>query len=128
MEAVITVVKKNDLCLIAALAAFALILCGLQAVFSKGGGTVTVIQDGENAAVYSLSSNQEITFYSEDGGYNILIIKDNEAYISDSDCPDKLCRQQGRIRKNGESIVCLPHRLVIEITEGEPGEVDAIAR
>ena len=35
--------------------------------------------------------------------------------MTDADCPDKLCVKTGRISKTGETIVCLPHRVVVEI-------------
>ena len=31
-----------------------------------------------------------------------------------ADCPDKLCTKQPAVDKNGESIICLPHQVVIE--------------
>ena len=39
--------------------------------------------------------------------------------MKDADCPDKLCEKTGKISKNGETIVRLPHRVVVEIQGGE---------
>ena len=61
------------------------------------------------------------------GGESILKIKNGTAEIIDADCPDKLCIRQGSISRPGESIVCLPNGLIIEITGAPPG-LDAIAR
>jgi hypothetical protein len=47
--------------------------------------------------------------------------------MKDADCPDKLCEKTGKISKNGETIVCLPHRVVVEIQGGE-GNVDSLVR
>ena len=38
-----------------------------------------------------------------------------------------LCEKTGKISKNGETIVCLPHRVVVEIQGGE-GNVDSLVR
>ena len=38
-----------------------------------------------------------------------------EAYDIDIDCPDGICVRQGKLTTAGVPIVCMPHRLVIEI-------------
>jgi hypothetical protein len=46
--------------------------------------------------------------------------------ISESSCPHKICVKTGWIKKPGESIICVPNRLVVRI-EGKKREiVDAI--
>ena len=61
-------------------------------------------------------------------GTNILVVKDGEAYMKDADCPDRLCVKQGKISKNGESIICLPHQVVVEVVADNETEVDAYAK
>ena len=41
----------------------------------------------------------------------------------EADCPDQVCVRQGWVQDRTVPIVCLPHRLVIEIVGGE-GELD----
>ncbi len=36
-----------------------------------------------------------------------------------SPCPDKICIKQGWINKEGESIVCLPNRVVLRLEGGK---------
>lgn len=48
-------------------------------------------------------------------GYNLLEIGDERVRVIEADCPDKIDVKQGYISDIGETIVCLPHRLVIEI-------------
>jgi len=48
-------------------------------------------------------------------GYNLIEIGDEEVRIIEADCPDKIDVKQGYISKIGETIVCLPNRLVVEI-------------
>lgn len=44
----------------------------------------------------------------------------------EADCPDHYCVDHAAIDKVNETIVCLPHRVVLEITGGgEEKEVDA---
>lgn len=58
-------------------------------------------------------------------GSNTLRISDKEVCVLDADCPDKLDVKQGAIRKSGETIVCLPNKLVIKIS-GER-DLDALS-
>ena len=39
-----------------------------------------------------------------------------------ADCPDGYCIRQGKITGKGQVIVCLPHRLVLEVTGEESGD------
>lgn len=48
-------------------------------------------------------------------GYNLVVLKDDSIAIIDANCPDKICLKPSFISKPGESIVCLPHKLMIEI-------------
>ena len=60
-------------------------------------------------------------------GYNLLIIKNGKASVVDSDCPNQICVNKGAISKNDESIICLPHHVVVSIESSEDKEVDAVA-
>ena len=42
-------------------------------------------------------------------------IKDNSIAVINSDCPDKICIKTGYISNTGESIVCMPNRLIVTI-------------
>lgn len=52
-------------------------------------------------------------------GNNSISIRDNTIKVISADCKDDLCVKQGEISKVGESIVCLPHKLIIEIKGDE---------
>ena len=49
------------------------------------------------------------------GGQNHLVIQDGCARIEEADCPDKLCVKQGTVSESGESLVCLPNRVVVAV-------------
>ena len=53
---------------------------------------------------------------TQDDLYNTVVISQGAVSVRDADCPDKLCVKQGQIKKSGESIICLPHKVVIKIT------------
>ena len=95
---------------------------------SKSGGTVKVTVDGEVYAEYPLSGETDTIIPGARGLNNHLIIKDGEAYIADALCHDKICVHQGKISHRGETIVCLPNKVVIEIEGNEEGALDAVTR
>ncbi len=62
-------------------------------------------------------------------GRNVLEFNDDEVRIIEASCLDKLCIKQGSIGKEGQLLVCLPNRLVVEIKSETPnnGIIDNLA-
>lgn len=52
-------------------------------------------------------------------GYNIIEVKDKSIKILDADCKDEICIKSGFISEPGQIIVCLPHKLMIEIKRSD---------
>ena len=103
---------KNDLILIFVL----LLLIVISFIFINPdvkGKYVSVSVNGTQTAQYELSKDFETDIVSN--GVNHLVIKNGEAYISSADCKNLVCVNSGKIKKTGETIVCLPHNLIIEI-------------
>ncbi len=102
--------KKGDL--VIAFAVLLLIAVSFFAVFflKKGGKTITVKQN--NATVYEgkLSEDREVKLKG-----NTLIIKNGNAYMKCADCKNQICVLTGKISNVGESIVCLPNKVIAEI-------------
>lgn len=48
-------------------------------------------------------------------GTNTVRVIDQTIQVIDADCKDHICVQEGTISKSGETIVCLPHKLLIEV-------------
>ncbi len=103
----------------------------LTAVFNgQGGEYVCIKTDGEVSAVYPLTENRRVVINGANGT-NLLVIENCQAYISEADCPDKLCVRQGKISMKGQSVICLPHRIVVEITGQEQkdnSDIDVIVK
>ena len=102
-------------------AAFVLILvCGAflwqLGVQHAEGQSVRVTVGGVETGVWPLDADAEIPLIGANGGKNVLVIRDGEAYIREADCPDGLCVRQGKIHAPGQSLICLPHEIVVEIT------------
>lgn len=115
--------KKRDIILIASILAIAIALFLIVELTKEEGAGVTVKVDGVKVAEYSLSANGT---YPLNGGTNILVIEDGKAYLTDANCPDKLCVHQGKISMTGETITCLPNKLTV-IVFGTEQSVDLVS-
>lgn len=115
--------RKADLLLLAAAFVFSAVLAAVLLLRSPG-GTVQVRVAGAVTAGYPLDVDASYTITGADGGMNLLVIEDGAARIEEASCPDGVCVHTGRIRRNGQSIVCLPNQVVVEIvsdTENSSG-------
>ena len=84
---------------------------------------VVVTVAGEKTQEFSLNEDIEVKLETENG-YNILKIEDGKADVISADCYSNDCVHQKKISKNGEMIVCLPHKMVVQITSYEESEND----
>ena len=55
----------------------------------------------------------------EGTSYNLISVTDGMILVEEADCKDQICVRHKAISSRGESIICLPHRLVVEIVGGE---------
>ena len=123
-------IGKRDLILLAVMLAAALIVLGIfQLPHREDGAVVQVTVNGDVYGAYDLTEDQKVEITIGQEVTNILLIKDRKADMTEADCPDKLCVHQKAISKAGETIVCLPNKVVVEIVGGtEKSEFDAIAQ
>ena len=112
--------KRLNLILVLAIAAIACV--GLVATRLMGANTnadmaTVVIRDGEQN-VYELPLSQNTTkSVTTDLGTNLIEIKDGRVHVEEADCPNQDCVHQGWIDAAGEQIVCLPHKLTVDIVD-----------
>ncbi len=106
---------KNDIFVAAVFILAALIGIALLTFFRAEGDYAIVSIDGSETERYSLSADTEVDIITEGKKVNRLVIENGKAYISYADCPDKICVSHRKISKEGETIICLPHKLVISI-------------
>lgn len=112
---------KNDIILVSVILLLAVIIFAVFKITMKNGDYVVVSVSGVEEMRFSLYENREVEIISgQNGEYtNILVIEDNKAYMLQADCPDGICVEHKAISKTGETIVCLPHKVVISIEAGE---------
>ena len=124
--------KRLNLILVLVIAAVA--CAGLVATRLMGANTnadtaTVVIRDGEQN-VYELPLDQDATkTVTTDLGTNIIEIIDGRVHVEEADCPNQDCVHQGWIDAAGQQIVCLPHKLTVDIVdESAESAYDVVGR
>lgn len=111
------------------------ILAGLSIYFIGGsiykeeqGSTVNITVEGKTWGNFSLGEDKTFTVSTKFGS-NEIEIKNGKVRVISADCPDEYCVSSREISHNGESIVCLPHKLSVTIGKNKNGEndIDAVA-
>lgn len=87
---------------------------------------VVIMQEGNTLGEYPIFEDRTISVSNDAGEFNLILISNSEVRVCDADCPDKLCIKQKSISKGGESIICLPHKLVVQIMSKEESDLDAV--
>ena len=118
-------IKKADIILLIVLVLVGLASTVYVAMSRSGGDTVIIEQNGDLYGKYSLYEDKVITI---DGKHskNIVTIEDGQVIMSESTCKNQVCVRHGAISATGESIICLPNRVVVKI-EGKGGGYDAVS-
>ena len=64
---------------------------------------------------FDLTKDQTYTYQDADGDINKIEVRDGRIAIVYANCGDQICVRKGFINQTGQTIVCLPHKLVIEV-------------
>lgn len=110
--------RRMDFILITAVMVVALISAVIVYLTHNKGDIAVIKVDGNVVSELSLSEDATVIVEGYQGGRNVVSIIDGKAYVSEADCPDEICVKTGGISMAGETIVCLPHRVVVEIKSG----------
>ena len=121
--------KYKILILICVLIFFIGIIGSLFVLFSPKKSTVNIKRDNEVLYTFDLSETGDKEFVIPYGdSSNTVEIKDGKIRVKSAECPDKTCVETGWLSSSSMPIVCLPNHLVIEFTDGNDADVDAVAR
>jgi len=126
--------KYNDAVLIVVL----LVIAGAFFAVSRGGfpvgaaaasdasGPYAVVQNTEGEYdVMPLSHDAEITVVSS-LGENRIETGGGQVWIDEADCKNQICVQTGKVGRPGDTIVCLPHHLVVQVVD-DPKNASPVA-
>ena len=111
--------KKVDYIIISLVTVIAVALVGVYAIASKRGDYVSVKVSGKEVATFRLSEDTEYVINGYHNGHNTLVIKNKKA----------LWKKQGNISHIGESLICLPNKVVVQImSDNKQADVDAVVK
>lgn len=95
----------------------------------SGSLTAVVTADGEELDRFAPADLAAGPRTYTHNGYTLTVTaEDGGLHVSEADCPTQDCVHTGAISRSGQSIVCLPARIIIQLTGGQadPGGVDVV--
>ena len=113
--------KKKDIIIIALalLAALALYLVS-QVSLGAEASVVLVTVDGREVLRKPLAMENRYEIAQEDGSLNVIRVEDGAVFMEEANCRDGLCIRQGKMRNGAKTIVCLPHKVVVQLKGDAP--------
>ena len=100
---------------IAVLVITALALAAAAAAYVLGNAVdarTAVIQDADGNTFAMPLSKDDVLTVASSAGTNVVEVQSGKVRVSEADCPN-----QDWISNAGQQIVCLPHKLVVNITD-----------
>ena len=103
--------------------------CALAIWGNRNGGdalTAVISVDGVETQRIALSGLKDTEQVVESNGYTLHIhLTETEVWVDTSNCPTQDCVRTGHISRGGQSIVCLPARVIVAL-EGGPAAEDGV--
>ena len=144
-------IRKADIALVVVCVLAAVLTGVFLILYRREGDVVRVSCDGEQLAVFAfpaagIQDRQYYLVWVEDGqmtvsncgnapvipdggAFNLFSVADGVVRMEAADCRDQICVNHRPVSRGGESIICLPHRLVVEIAGGTDESVpDGVAK
>lgn len=121
---------RNDIIFVAALLAVSAIAFVYLFIFREEGDVVKVTVDGKEYGIYSLNDEVTENIITGEKGQNLnsFVISGGKVSMENASCPDGICVSHRPIFRDGESIVCLPNRVVITVvSDGDTASPDIVA-
>ena len=116
--------RRMRLNIIAVLVIVAVALATAAAANALGSAVdarTAVIQDADGNTFTMPLSQDDVLTVTSSAGTNVIEVQAGKVRVSEADCPNQDCVEQGWISKAGQQIVCLPHKLVVNITDEDAG-------
>lgn len=98
-------------------------MCSSTLAFSAA--SANIIIDGRTDRQISLQRDAEYELMGRNYAFK-LVVKQGELWVTGTHCPDKICEHTGKISHSGQSIVCLPNRVVVRLHKQEGPQLDAV--
>lgn len=99
---------------------------------SKDGATAVIKVQGKVVMTVDLYQGENKDTFTLEGKHypETVEVENGSIRIIESPCPDQICVKRGWIDTPGESIICVPNEIVIDIESGKNSidEIDVIAQ
>jgi len=121
-------IKKADIILFIVFLISGLAISWFSLSGSVTGEKVIITVDGEEYGIYSLCEDGEIDI-DQNNHHNHITISQGTVSMTFSDCKNQICVNDGKISETKDTIVCLPNKVLVEITGGNDskgGDADVI--
>ena len=102
--------KRGDIIITATVVLAAAILSLIITFTASAGRKVVIKQNNEVLYELQLAKDEKIELEG-----NTVEIKDGEVDVINASCKNQICVRHKKINKKGESIVCLPNKVIVEI-------------
>lgn len=88
----------------------------------KGNDIYAIVKvDSKKVKTFDLTKSKDLSYTIRQANkYNTIVIRNHKIAINDANCRDQVCVKEGFKSKAGESIICLPHKVSIELVSDKP--------
>ncbi len=117
-------ITKGDIILIASILALNLIWL-VSSFTAEENLRAEIYVDGEKAHSIALSEVEES--YNIRENYCELLIEKDGVSFSFSDCADQLCVRRGKLKRQGDTMACVPEKIVVIIRSDRQDKIDGVA-
>lgn len=127
MRKYLKMIRRGDIVIVALLMIGSFLPLGVftyQQASAKGAERQAVVAvDGEVVKVFDLADDgqtESFLYRDEEGHENLIVRTGTTIDITEANCLDQVCVRMLAIDDPGETIVCLPHKLLVKVTSDEP--------
>lgn len=117
------ILKKNDLVLLVLYLFLTVAMTGyvIKDKMDAKAGAVVIVSEGKEVKRLTWPAKDQSFEIKNDLGFITVKIENNKVSVTDADCHDQVCVRTRSIDQGGEMIVCLPHKIYVEIQKDESG-------
>lgn len=119
--------KKGDLLIIGAVVLCAAVAAWMWLMPAQRSASLCIYHNDQLIATLPMDEDTRYPIQI-DGNENVVEIHDGKASMVSANCPDLICVNSPAIGHDGETIVCLPHGIVLKATGGEAAPIDGLAQ
>lgn len=111
-------IKKGDIIISIGLLLLSMLMAfGISNMNTKSTGQILRVEkDSKLYGEFPLDQDREIVL-DDNAHFNKIVIKNGKAYMDEANCRDQICTHMKEISINGETIICLPNRVFLEVVD-----------